>query len=324
VKCPQCGGEGRRETDVSDTFLDSSWYYLRYPSTEITDRPFDPARTKKWLPVTTYIGGNEHAVLHLLYSRFISYVLHELGHTHYDEPFVKLRAHGLIVKDGAKMSKSRGNVVVPDAYIQQWGADTFRMYLMFLGPFQEGGDFRETGIVGIRRFLDKVWQLAHEASPRGQLSPEVERKLHQTIKKVTRDTESLDYNTAISAMMEYVNLLREVGAATRGALRPLVILLAPYAPHFAEELWMVLGGSGPSVFNERWPSYDERLAAAGDVEIAVQVNGKLRSRLTVPRGSAEQDVVARALADAAVKKFVDGQPVKKVIYVQDRLVNLVV
>jgi leucyl-tRNA synthetase len=325
VKCPDCGGEGRRETDVSDTFLDSSWYYLRYPSTEFTDRPFDPARTKKWLPVTTYIGGNEHAVLHLLYSRFISYVLNELGHTHFEEPFVKLRAHGLIVKDGAKMSKSRGNVVVPDAYIQQWGADTFRMYLMFLGPFQEGGDFRETGIVGIRRFLDKVWQLAHEASPRGQLVQDVERKLHQTIKKVTRDTESLDYNTAIAAMMEYVNLVREVeGSATRGALRPLVILLAPYAPHFAEELWTVLGGSGRSVFDERWPSYDDRLAAAGDVEIAIQVNGKLRSRLTVPRGSAEQDVVARALADAAVKKFVDGQPVKKVIYVPDRLVNVVV
>ncbi|HEV8266043.1 MAG TPA: leucine--tRNA ligase [Gemmatimonadales bacterium] len=324
VKCPQCGGDARRETDVSDTFLDSSWYYLRYPSTEFADRPFDPARTGKWLPVTTYIGGNEHAVLHLLYSRFISMVLQELGHTHYEEPFPKLRAHGLIVKDGAKMSKSRGNVVVPDAYIQQWGADTFRMYLMFLGPFQEGGDFRETGIVGIRRFLDKVWQLAHEASPRGQLAADVERKLHQTIKKVTSDTESLDFNTAIAAMMEYVNVLREVGHGTRGALRPLVILLAPYAPHLAEELWTVLGGSGRSVFDERWPSYDERLATAGDVEIAVQVNGKLRSRLTVPRGSAQDDVVARALADDAVKRFVDGKPVKKVVYVQDRLVNLVV
>ena len=327
VKCPDCGGEGRRETDVSDTFLDSAWYHLRYPSTEFVDRPFDPARTKKWLPVSTYIGGNEHAVLHLLYSRFISLVLKDLGHIHFEEPYPKLRAHGLIVKDGSKMSKSRGNVVVPDAYIQQWGADTFRMYLMFLGAFQEGGDFRETGIVGIRRFLDKVWTLAHEASLTPGASPglskEVERKLHQTIKKVGADTESLNYNTAIAAMMEYVNELREQGARSREHLEPLVIMLAPYAPHFAEELWELLGHD-TSVFAARWPAHDEGLATSGDVEIAVQVNGRLRSRLTVARGMAEDQVVALALADEAVKKFVDGQKVKKVIYVQDRLVNLVV
>jgi leucyl-tRNA synthetase len=333
VTCPQCGCEGRRETDVSDTFLDSSWYYLRYPSTEFADRPFDPARTRKWLPVTTYIGGNEHAVLHLLYSRFISMVLKDLGHIHFEEPFPKLRAHGLIVKDGAKMSKSRGNVVIPDAYIRQWGADTFRMYLMFLGPFQEGGDFRETGIVGIRRFLEKVWALAHEAAalPPGAspvLSKKIERKLHQTIRKVTADTETLDYNTAIAAMMEYVNELREGGSGTRRGLAPLIPMLAPYAPHFAEELWELLGSTGGerggSVFDERWPDYDERLATAGDVEIAVQVNGKLRTRLTVPRGLAQHDVVALALADDSVKRFVDGKPVKKVVYVQDRLLNLVV
>jgi len=327
VKCPDCGDQGRRETDVSDTFLDSAWYHLRYPSTEFADRPFDPARTKTWLPVSTYIGGNEHAVLHLLYSRFVSMVLKDLGHIHFEEPFPKLRAHGLIVKDGSKMSKSRGNVVVPDAYIQQWGADTFRMYLMFLGPFQEGGDFRETGIVGIRRFLDKVWTLAHEALLTPGASPgkaeSVERKLHQTIRKVGADTESLNYNTAIAAMMEYVNELREQGARSKEQVEPLVIMVAPYAPHFAEELWELLGHKR-SVFEEQWPRHDEGLAAAGDVEIAVQVNGKLRSRLTVPRGMPQDDVVARVLADEAVKKFVDGQKVKKVIYVQDRLVNLVV
>jgi leucyl-tRNA synthetase len=331
VKCPQCGADGRRETDVSDTFLDSSWYYLRYPSTEFSDRPFDAARTKRWLPVTSYIGGNEHAVLHLLYSRFITMVLHDLGHVSFDAPFPRFRAHGLIVKDGAKMSKSRGNVVVPDAYIQQWGADTFRMYLMFLGPFQEGGDFRDEGIIGVRRFLEKVWALAHEAAAgdgeggRGgaELQAAVVRKLHQTIKKVTGDTEALQYNTAIAAMMEYVNALREQGAVSRELVEPLVVMLAPYAPHCAEELWACLG-SDRSVFETRWPAYDERLATAGDVEIAVQVNGKLRSRLTVPRGMGQDDVVARVLADATVKKFVDGQAVKKVIYVQDRLVNLVV
>src|SRR5207247_10567664 len=213
----------------------------------------------------------------------------DLGHVPFEEPFPKFRAHGLIIKDGAKMSKSRGNVVIPDAYLQQWGADTFRMYLMFLGPFQEGGDFRDEGITGIRRFLDKVWQLAHEArgrAPSSALPPAVARKLHQTIRKVTTDTEGLDYNTAIAAMMEYVNLVREQGEGTRDAVEPLLVMLAPYAPHFAEELWAALGHE-QSVVSASWPSYDERLAAAGDVEIVVQVNGKVRGRLTISRGAPE-------------------------------------
>ena len=325
VKCPSCGKQGRRETDVSDTFLDSSWYFLRYPSTEFDDRPWDAARTKTWLPVTTYIGGNEHAVLHLLYSRFITMVLHELGHVAFEEPFPKLRAHGLIIKDGAKMSKSRGNVVIPDAYIQKWGADTFRMYLMFLGPFQEGGDFRDEGITGVRRFLEKVWALAHEtaAGAPQPLAPVVERKLHQTIRKVTADTERLDYNTAIAAMMEYVNLVREQGSSSRAAVEPLLVLLAPFAPHVAEELWALLGHK-TSVFAAQWPAYDDRLAAAGDVEIVVQVNGKVRGRLTVAHGAAESDVRTLAMQDESVRKFVDGKPVKKAIYVPDRLLNLVV
>jgi len=332
VKCPRCGATGRRETDVSDTFLDSAWYFLRYPSTEFDDRPWDLARTKTWLPVTTYIGGNEHAVLHLLYSRFVTMALQELGHVHFDEPFPKLRAHGLIIKDGAKMSKSRGNVVIPDAYIQKWGADTFRMYLMFLGPFQEGGDFRETGIIGIRRFLDKVWQLTHEAalapgvSPGPPASPglppEVQRKQHQTIRKVTADTAALNYNTAIAAMMEYVNLVREQGAGSRRAIEPLLVMLAPYAPHLAEELWAALGHER-SIFTAAWPTYDEKLAAAGDVEIVVQVNGKVRGRLTVSRGATEAQVVALAMTDESIKRFVDGKPVRKTVYVQDRLLNLV-
>jgi len=333
VKCPRCGATGRRETDVSDTFLDSAWYFLRYPSTEFDDRPWDPARTTTWLPVTTYIGGNEHAVLHLLYSRFVTMALQELGHVHFDEPFPQLRAHGLIIKDGAKMSKSRGNVVIPDAYIQKWGADTFRMYLMFLGPFQEGGDFRETGIIGIRRFLDKVWQLTHEAalapgvSPGPPASPglppEVQRKQHQTIRKVTADTAALNYNTAIAAMMEYVNLVREQGAGSRRAIEPLLVMLAPYAPHLAEELWAALGHER-SIFTAAWPTYDEKLAAAGDVEIVVQVNGKVRGRLTVSRGATEAQVVALAMTDESIKRFVDGKPVRKTVYVQDRLLNLVV
>ncbi len=238
VPCPVCGKRGRRETDVSDTFLDSAWYHLRYPSTEFDDRPFDAARTRKWLPVTTYIGGNEHAVLHLLYARFITMVLHELGHVHFDEPYRKFRAHGLIVKDGAKMSKSRGNVVIPDEYINKWGADTFRMYLMFLGPFQEGGDFRDEGISGPRRFLDKVWALVGDAC-RTHADDEVRHetlvKYHQTVKKVTEGMEDLRYNTSIAALMELVNALRADTCTQRTLVEGLVIMLAPFAPHFAEE-----------------------------------------------------------------------------------------
>src|SRR5437764_569838 len=329
VKCPQCGSQGRRETDVSDTFLDSAWYFLRYPSTEFDDRPWDPARTTTWLPVSSYIGGNEHAVLHLLYSRFVTMVLRELGKLHFDEPFPKLRAHGLIIKDGAKMSKSRGNVVIPDAYIQKWGADTLRMYLMFLGPFQEGGDFRDTSIIGVRRFLDKLWTTAHEAA---RLTPGaspgfpgsvVEQKLHQTMKKVTTDTERLDYNTAISAMMEYLNTVRDEGGATRAAIEPLIVMVAPYAPHLAEELWSLFGHER-SIFTAAWPAFDERLAAAGDVEVVVQVNGKVRGRVTVGRGTSEAEVVGLAMQDASVRKFVDGKPLRKTVYVQDRLLSLVV
>ncbi|HYR98132.1 MAG TPA: class I tRNA ligase family protein, partial [Gemmatimonadales bacterium] len=220
------------------------------------------------------------------------------------------------------------NVVIPDSYIHQWGADTFRMYLMFLGPFQEGGDFRETGIVGIRRFLDKVWSSAHEAAgltPGASpgLPSEVARKLHQTIQKVTADTEGLDYNTAIAAMMEYVNALRDAGCANRDAVEPLLVMLAPYAPHLAEELWSLLGHAR-SIFTATWPAFDERLAATGDVEVVVQVNGKVRGRVTVSRGASEAEVVARALQDESVRKFVDGKPVRKTVYVQDRLLNFVV
>jgi leucyl-tRNA synthetase len=199
------------------------------------------------------------------------------------------------------------------------------MYLMFLGPFQEGGDFRDEGITGIRRFLDKVWLLAHESSagPDGAIPAEIERKLHQTIRKVTEDTERLGYNTAIAAMMEYVNLTRESSVKARGAVLPLVVMLAPFAPHLAEELWERMGHR-TSVFAARWPAYDARLATSGNVEIAVQVNGKVRSRLTVPRGLAEGAIAELALGDSTVQKFVEGRKVQKTIYVQDRLLNLVV
>ncbi len=332
VPCPACGRPARRETDVSDTFLDSAWYYLRYPSTEFDDRPFDPARTRRWLPVASYIGGNEHAVLHLLYSRFLAMVLQELGHLHFEEPFARFRAHGLIVKDGAKMSKSRGNVVIPDEYIAQWGADTFRMYLMFLGPFEEGGDFRDAGISGPRRFLDRVWDYVGQASggPAGPGAPaeaivarEALVKYHQTVKKVTGDLESLNYNTAIAAMMELLNTLREHEAVSLGVAEGLVVMLAPFAPHFAEECWERLGHA-TSVMDAAWPGWDEQFLVQDRVEVVVQVNGKTRSRVTVPAGADEEAVGRAALADEATRRFLDGKTVRKRIYVPGRLINLVV
>jgi leucyl-tRNA synthetase len=324
--CPVCGKRGRRETDVSDTFLDSAWYHLRYPSTEFSDRPFDPARTRKWLPVTTYIGGNEHAVLHLLYARFITMVLHELGHVHFDEPYKRFRAHGLIVKDGAKMSKSRGNVVIPDEYINKWGADTFRMYLMFLGPFQEGGDFQDSGISGPRRFLDKVWALVGDAC-RTHADDEVRHetlvKYHQTVKRVSEGMEELRYNTSIAALMELVNALRADTCTQRTLVEGLVVMLAPFAPHFAEESWERLGHD-TSLFDARWPAWNEGLVVEDQVEVAVQVNGKTRGKVRVARDEEQGTVVEAAQRDAAVRRFTEGKELRKVVYVPNRLLNLVV
>jgi leucyl-tRNA synthetase len=327
VACPACGKPARRETDVSDTFLDSAWYFLRYPSADRGDVAFDPQLVGKWLPVKSYIGGNEHAVLHLLYARFVTMALHDLGLVPFEEPFSRFRAHGMIVKDGAKMSKSRGNVVVPDRYLERWGADTFRMYLMFLGPYQEGGDFRDSGISGIRRFLDKVWRLVLEASEQARsereaVTAELRRSLHRTIGKVTNDTAGLDYNTAIAAMMEYVNALRD-SAPGRELLEPLVVMLAPYAPHFAEECWESLGHD-TSVMDARWPDFDPALAQAEEIELVVQVNGRVRARLKLPRGTSQEAAVAAAEADPAVRKYLDGGQARKVVFVPDRLLNLVV
>ncbi|MFN8876116.1 MAG: leucine--tRNA ligase, partial [Gemmatimonadota bacterium] len=326
VPCPRCGAVARRETDVSDTFLDSAWYFLRYPSADRDDVPFDAARTRHWLPVTSYIGGNEHAVLHLLYARFVTMVLHDAGLVPFEEPFATFRAHGLIIREGAKMSKSKGNVITPDALIEQWGADTFRTYLMFLGAFEEGGDYRDSGIVGVRRFLDRVWASAaactRDGAPDGAPDAGVLRKLHATIKKVGEDIPRLSYNTAIAAMMEYVNALRAGERIPHhDEVRPLVSLLAPFAPHLAEALHERLGGTG-SVMDAGWPAFDPALLVEDEAEIVVQVAGKVRGKVRVPRHAGQDAVAAAALADPAIAKFVNGTP-KKLVYVPGRLLNVV-
>ncbi len=322
VPCPTCGKQARRETDVSDTFLDSGWYFLRYPSVGLDTVAFDPTITRKWLPVSSYIGGNEHAVLHLLYSRFLTMVLHDEGHLAFEEPFTKFRAHGLIIRDGAKMSKSKGNVVNPDDYIDGWGADTFRTYLMFLGPFEEGGDFRDAGISGVKRFLDRLWTSVHAARTEGEPDRDVLQKLHQTIKKVGEDVPRLSYNTAIAAMMEYMNVLRRSERVPhRGEVEPLVQLVSPFAPHIAEELWEVLGHD-VSVFDSGWPSFDAALAGGETMTIAVQIGGKTRGSVVLPKDATQEAVLAAVHADPSIVKFITGTP-KKVIYVPGRLLSLV-
>lgn len=326
VPCPTCGAKARRETDVSDTFLDSAWYFLRYPSSERDDVPFDPARTRKWLPVTSYIGGNEHAVLHLLYSRFITMVLHDAGMLDFEEPFRKFRAHGLIVKDGSKMSKSRGNVVVPDEYIDKWGADTFRIYLMFLGPFQEGGDFRDAGISGPRRFLDKIWDLVEEAGHPDVANAEIHHdiliKWHQTKQRVSEGLEGLHYNTAVAALMELLNALRDTNCSSREVVSSLVQMLAPFAPHFAEECWERLGHT-TTIFDSTWPVWDPELTTDDTVTIGVQVGGKTRGTVTLAIDATAEQAEAGARAEESVARHLEGKTVRKVIWVPGRLLNFV-
>ena len=323
VPCPTCGAPARRETDVSDTFLDSAWYFLRYPSATRSDVAFDTDLTKRWLPVDSYIGGNEHAVLHLLYSRFVTMVMKDAGHIDFEEPFTRFRAHGMIIREGAKMSKSKGNVINPDVYMEEWGADAFRMYLMFLGPYEEGGDFRDHGISGVRRFLDRLWASVRDARTDVATDVHVTRQLHRTIKKVGEDSANLSYNTAIAAMMECLNHVRSGDRAVhRDEVLPLVQLVAAYAPHFAEECWEQLGHTG-SVFDAGWPTFDPALLVDDEVELVVQVNGKVRGKLRVAVDVTQEDAMAAAMADAGVARFVVGE-IKKVIFVPKRLLNIVV
>lgn len=322
--CPECGRMSQRETDVSDTFLDSAWYFLRYPSAADTTQPFDQELIKHWLPVDFYIGGNEHAVLHLLYSRFLTMALHDLGHLEFEEPYKKFRAHGLLIRDGRKISKSRGNVIVPDELISEYGADTVRMYLMFLGPYEQGGDYRVDGIQGPFKFLNRLWQTIAEMSDNDQESP-LQRALHRTIKQVTESFTELKYNTGIAAMMEYLNEVRAGGRTPlRTEVEPLVVMIAPLCPHIAEELYEQLGYTESIFASATWPTFDDSLLEITTVEVPISVNGKLRATIEVPNDAAETEVVSRAQDHPNVNRFVDGKNIKRVVFIKNRMVNFVV
>ncbi|MBX6394760.1 MAG: leucine--tRNA ligase [Alicyclobacillaceae bacterium] len=338
TSCPSCGGPARRETDTMDTFMCSSWYYFRYASPKETTRPFDPEAVEKWLPVDDYIGGIEHAVLHLLYSRFFTKVLKDAGLVSFDEPFRHLLTQGMVIKEGAKMSKSKGNVVSPDEIIERYGADTARLFILFAAPPERDLEWSDQGVEGCYRFLNRVWRLVVQnrdvfsAQAGDRNAPEAKalrRKVHQTIKKVTEDfAERYTFNTGISAIMELVNAVYAYpeGADPRTkaeAIRTAVILLAPAAPHLAEELWEIMGETG-SVHEQTWPSYDPAELETDEVEYAVQVNGKVRDHIVVAAGAGEEEIRETALGTEKVKEWTNGKQVVKVIVVPNKLVNIVV
>jgi len=333
AKCPKCGGDARRETDTMDTFVDSSWYFLRYPNPDYTDGPFDPEAVKKWLPVDNYMGGIEHAILHLLYARFFTKFLHEEGLIDFNEPFRRLINQGMILgSDGDKMSKRKGNVVDPLEYVNKYGADAVRLYLMFMGPYEEGGPWDPQRFEGTYRFIGKVWDLYHgyevsEANAATETA--LVRELHKTIRKVTSDLENIKFNTAVAAMMEFVKFasgVRRDGSVSEQVWREVIgqfcLLLAPFTPHLAEQLWHDLGNE-ESVHLQMWPKYDAEMVKVDEVVVVIQVNGKLRGEFIAASGSANEVLESAALALAHDKKWFEGEP-KRVIVVPNKLVNIVV
>ena len=342
--CPQCGEAARRETDTMDTFVQSSWYFLRYCSPKFAAGPLDREQVEAWMPVDQYIGGIEHAVLHLLYARFFTKVLRDLGYCKVDEPFSNLLTQGMVIKDGAKMSKSKGNVVDPSALIERYGADTARLFSLFAAPPEKDLDWSDQGVDGSYRFLNRVWRLVYEVLPavKGAGAPQVDklsdqgknlrRAVHKTIRKVTEDIEDrFHFNTAIAAVMELVNAIQAFDqkgapqnvAVVREAVESVVRLIAPFVPHFSEELWSELGHQ-ETLEQAGWPGYDAEATLDLELTVVIQVNGKLRSKLTVAPDVEEEAVKEAALADEKVQPFLEGKSVKKVVYVPGKLVNIVV
>jgi len=334
VRCPKCGGPAQRETDTMDTFVDSSWYFYRYCDPHNDEQPFNPAKIRYWFPIDQYIGGVEHAILHLIYSRFFTKVMRDLGLVDNNEPVKRLFTQGMVIRDGAKMSKNKGNVVDPESLVDKYGADTARLFSLFAAPPEKDLDWNDAGVEGMYRFLARVFRFVTRedrvphAAP-GPADRQILRKLHQTIRKVTEDFESRwHFNTSLAAIMELVNELYQREAeisqfALDEALPALVLLLGPFAPYASEELWDRLGRKGP-VLNVAWPGFDPALAAEDEAEVVVQVNGKLRSRLVIARQTPKEELEKLALADPKIQPHVTGKRILKIVSVPDKLVNVVV
>ncbi|MEP7363356.1 MAG: leucine--tRNA ligase [Acidobacteriota bacterium] len=339
VTCPKCGGPAQRETDTMDTFMDSSWYFYRYCDAHNDQAPFDSQKVAYWFPIDQYIGGVEHAILHLIYSRFFTKMMRDLGLITNSEPATRLFTQGMVIKDGDKMSKNKGNVVSADEMAEKYGTDTARLFALFAAPPEKDLDWQFSGVEGAYRFLARVYRfvtrnadtarMAAPTPPANDADRAALRKLHQTIQRITEDFDSRwHFNTSIAGLMELLNELTEQESElTPGALATLlpdlVLLLGPFAPYLAEELWEELGRTGP-VCKQPWPAFDAALAKEDSVEVVVQVNGKVRARVTVPHGTAKEALEAAALADPRVKQHMDGKQVVKMITVPDKLVNIVV
>jgi len=337
VKCPACGGPARRESDTMDTFVDSSWYFYRYIDPKNDKLPFDPVKAAYWFQIDQYIGGVEHAILHLIYSRFFSKVMRDLGLTSHNEPVKNLFTQGMVIRNGAKMSKSKGNVVAADEVIAKYGADTSRLFALFAAPPEKDVDWNDAGVEGQYRFLGRVYRFATRNAERARTGdgPSTDadkvalRRLHQTIEKVTSDFETRwHFNTSIASIMELVNDLYAIeqglsGAALKEILEKLTLMLAPFAPYLSQEIWDEMDGEGP-VFRQSWPVFDPDLAKEDEAELPVQVNGKLRGRIRVPFGADTDLVEKRALADDKIQQFTRGKQVVKIIVIPDKLVNVVV
>ncbi|MBU1487767.1 class I tRNA ligase family protein, partial [bacterium] len=332
--CPNCGQQAKRETDTMDTFVDSSWYFARFASPREEKGPVKADVANYWLPVDQYIGGIEHAILHLLYARFFTRVMSDLGLLEIREPFTNLLTQGMVVKDGAKMSKSKGNVVDPDDIIHKFGADTMRIFILFAAPPEKDLEWNDQGVEGAWRFLNRVWRLVMEHGARSTehgVQKAEEKELYsfaqRTIKKVSEDIEDrFQFNTALAAIMELVNKTYELtnaGTVPRTVIETVILLLSPFAPHLCEELWQEIGEE-PSILDQPWPDYDRKVLIAEKVLIVIQVNGKLRSRITVDASLSEEEIKEKALGDGQISPWLKDKEVKKVICVPGRLINIVV
>jgi len=355
--CPHCGSDATRETDVSDPFVDSCWYFLRYPFTEYNSIPFggdfnNPksffkpeiddeslqkaiVRMKKWGPVTSYIGGKEHTVLHLLYARFITMVFNDLGYLDFDEPFKKFIGHGLITKDGAKMSKSKGNVVNPDEYIAKFGADAIRMYLRFIGPFIQGGDWKDDGMQGMYKFVSRIWSHFAEEDftqskvyNESKLMMEADSIYFKTVKKVGEDINSLKFNTAVAALMQFFNWYTDKKSSLNIEmkyfyLKNIALVLAPLMPHLGEEFWKMIGGEG-SVHTQKWPTIINEKLTDSLINLPIQVNGKVRGTVEITADLSQEEVEEKSKTSENVAKYLDGKNIIKTIYIKNKIINFLV